>query len=51
VPDQAVAVEVLGQDVDAHWRQADSCVAGETEPPADDVGGGAGLGHYAHHLA
>jgi hypothetical protein len=47
VPDQAVAVEVLGQDEDPHRRQADACVAGGAEEPADDVGRGAG-GHVVH---
>jgi hypothetical protein len=50
VPDQAVAVEVLGQDEDAHRRQADACVAGGAQEPADYVGRWA-RGHLASSAA
>ena len=48
VANQALAVQVLGQDEDAPRREADARVAGRAQEPADDVGRGAG-GHFATH--
>ncbi len=42
VADQALAVQVLGQDVDAERHQADARVAEGSQEPGDDVAGGAG---------
>ena len=44
MPDQAIAVHVLSQDVDPPRREADARVAGAAKEPADDVGCGLG-GH------
>lgn len=56
VPDQPLAVDPLGQDVDADGRQRDASVPEGAEEPANDVGRGAGdhgqkLRLTSNHLA
>ena len=43
VPDQPLAVDPLGQDVDAEGRQRHASEAGETEPPAHRAASGLGV--------
>ena len=46
MPDQALAVQVLGQDEDPERRQRHACEAEAAQGPGDDVAGGFG-GHGA----
>jgi hypothetical protein len=49
MPDEPVAVHMLGQDVDPPRREADARVAGRAEHPGDDVAGW--LGGHIYILA